>query len=147
MKKIQKFEELLKYDEIVITGGEPMLIKDKLFNFLLSLRDNGFKGKIFMYTALWDGGIYNHEILDLLDGITFTLHNEATKEDIYAVKVLSHVVNSKKHLNSRLFIDNRIYDSFIESQRRFDLWDEVRKLEWKDECQPAQHEDLVEFLL
>ncbi len=147
VRKIEDINELLKYDEIVITGGEPMLIKEKLFHFLLQLRNMEYNGKIYMYTAFWNHGIYSHEILDTLDGITFTIHAEATKQDIVSFKQLSNIIGFKPHLNSRLFIDSRLFTHPEALQRRVSMWDENRKLEWKDECKPAEHEELVEFLL
>ena len=147
VRKIKDISELLKYDEIVITGGEPMLIKKDVIRLLLLLRSRGFAGKIYMYTAFFEDDTYSDILLDRLNGITFSIHAEATENDIVVFKQLSNIIATKSHLNSRLFIDNRIWDKFEASQRRFSMWDEVRNLEWKDECKPAEHEELVEFLL
>lgn len=146
VREIDDIRELLKYDEIVITGGEPMLIKEKLFHLILQLRDMDYKGKIFMYTAFWNDGIYSNEILQSLDGITFTIHAEVNMRDAIMWKKLSESLRLVK--NSRLFIDERVWDKFVNpDSRRIYLWDEVRKLEWKDECKPAEHEELLYFPL
>lgn len=146
VRKIENIQELLEYKEIVITGGEPMLIKEKLLHFLLQLRNMEFKGKIYMYTAFWNPGIYSNEVLQALDGITFTIHAEADETDTIMWKRLSENLRLVK--NSRLFIDERVLDKFVNpNARRIHLWDEVRKFEWKDECKPAEHEELVSYLL
>ena len=147
VRKIIDIGELLKYDEIVITGGEPMLIKKDVIRLLLLLRSRGFSGKIYMYTAFFEDDAYSDILLERLNGITFTIHAEATENDIVVFKQLSNIIVAKPHLSSRLFIDSRIWNKFEDFQRRLSMWDEVRKLEWKDECKPAENEELVEFLL
>lgn len=147
VRKIAYAKELLKYDEIVITGGEPMLIKKDVIRFLLLLRSRGFSGNIYMYTAFFEDDTYSDILLERLDGITFTIHAEASEDDIEAFKRLSDLVATKSHLNRRLFIDGRTWGKFEILQRKFPMWDEVRKLEWKDECQPAEHEELLYFPL
>ncbi len=147
VRKIAYVKELLKYDEIVITGGEPMVIKRDVIKLILLLRSRGFTGKIYMYTAFFEDDTYSDILFERLDGITFTLHTEASGDDIESFERLSDIVTTKSRLNRRLFIDSRIWYKLETLQRRFPVWNEVRKLEWKDECQPAEHEELLYFPL
>lgn len=148
IKKISNVDELLKYDEIVITGGEPMLIKEKLFDFLLQLRNMEYNGKIYMYTAFWNPGIYSNEILQSLDGITFTIHADSTDADIVALKSLSRQTRlADPKFSSRLIIDSRVFEKYDLSNINLNSWDVIRKLQWKDKCELAEHEELVSYLL
>lgn len=45
------FKNLLKYKELVITGGESMEIAPRVVEMIHRLRANGYKGKIWLYTS------------------------------------------------------------------------------------------------
>lgn len=45
------FEDLFKYEEICITGGEPMLMSERVVEMIHRLRLQGYTGKIWLYTA------------------------------------------------------------------------------------------------
>jgi hypothetical protein len=64
-----------EYDEIFITGGEPLLFLDEVIGFIKALRLIT-KAKIYVYTAYLDGYGANDflTILRWVDGITLTLH-------------------------------------------------------------------------
>lgn len=63
------------YDEIFITGGEPLLFVDEVLGFIKALRLIT-KAKIYIYTAYLSGhGAGDFlRILKAVDGITLTLH-------------------------------------------------------------------------
>ncbi len=148
IRKIGSINELLEYEEVVITGGEPMLLGWKLLDFIRKLRRIGFSGKIYMYSAWWSKKIHDIHILQCVDGITYTLHSEMNDDDISRYKELSDILWAIDSLDNRLFVDERTWDRFHASEnRRTRPWKEVRKLEWKAECNPAPNEELVEFLL
>ena len=89
-------------------------------------------------TALKD---YHPVILKHLDGITVTVHAEATDEDIRNLKYMSSNLYDED-LDMRLFIDKRVYDRYDLSNICMKTWDVVRKLEWKEKCDPAENEEL-----
>lgn len=89
-RTVHSDEELMKYQEIVITGGEPMLVPGKVLEFINRMWDKGYRGKMYMYTSFWNGKGISKEILKELDGFTFTLHAECTDVDIIALKNLSN---------------------------------------------------------
>lgn len=64
------------YDEIFITGGEPLLFHDELIGFIRAIRLVS-KAKIYVYTAFLQSEILA-TVLNYVDGITLTLH---TKKD------------------------------------------------------------------
>jgi organic radical activating enzyme len=70
------------YDEIILTGGEPMLRPGFVIDVVEELRRKT-DAKIYMYTAKVDRLISILAVLKILDGITVTLH---TKKDINSFK-------------------------------------------------------------
>lgn len=138
---------LANYEEIVITGGEPMLNPDSLLKFIKALRKQNKEQKIYLYTAHL--AMEEHrKILGKLDGITVTLHAEATDDDIRSLKYMSELLYVyMEDLDMRLFIDKRVYEKYDLSNIRLQAWDVVRKLEWKENCCLAENEDLLMFRL
>lgn len=149
VRKIEDIRELLGFEEIILTGGEPTLLGLMLNGFVYSLKDLGYKGKIFLYTATVD--IYSPSIMRLLrdiDGITYTIHAEANDGDIKLLKSLSSLsILGYVNFSSRLIIDSRVFEKYDLSNINLNNWDVIRKLQWKDYCPPAENEELVEFLL
>lgn len=147
-RKVSTDEELMGYQEIVITGGEPMLIPGKLLEFINRMWDKGYRGKIYLYTSFWNGKGISKEILKELDGFTFTLHAECTDKDIIALKSLSNSgILQNKDFSSRLIIDKRVYERYDLSNINFSRWDVIRKLEWKEKCNQAENEELLIYEL
>lgn len=82
------FENLFKYEEICITGGEPMLMSERVVEMIHRLRLQGYTGKIWLYTAssrklksYWACKM----LIDAVDGITYTIHHgkmETVKRDL-----------------------------------------------------------------
>jgi hypothetical protein len=62
------------YDEIFITGGEPMLFYEEIVGFIKAIRLVS-EAKIYVYTAFCSDASMLIELLDIVDGITLTLHN------------------------------------------------------------------------
>lgn len=149
VREIEDIQELLKYDEIILTGGEPMLLGFKLGQFISTIREEGYKGKIYIYTAFFDEkSILHRNIIKNSDGITYTIHAESNDVDIKALKSLSEMPALQwEDFSSRLIIDSRVYDRYDFSNINFSHWDVIRKLKWKDECKPAEHEELLYFPL
>jgi hypothetical protein len=149
VRKIEDVQELLGYEEIILTGGEPMLYLMELNDFVVALRNIGYKGNIYLYTATVN--ISSPGVMRLLrdiDGITYTIHAEANDSDIKLLKSLSSLsILGYENFSSRLIIDSRVYDRYDFSNIDLTNWDVIRKLQWKDYCPPAPNEELVEFLL
>lgn len=155
--QVNCIEQLLGYKEIIITGGEPMLIPDKLFLLLDSLRNKKqYLGKIYLYTALFNNDLRSvyRQIFQYINGIHFTLHYEATDREVQELKLLSETMptltrtlSAYHQYSNRLSIDNRLYSKFDFSNINFSVWDVIRKLQWQDNCQVPNDEKLVMFEL
>ncbi len=136
---------LSDYEEVVITGGEPMLNPDSLLRFIKALKKQNKRQRVYLYTACLSMDDYG-KILNQLDGITVTLHAEVTDDDIRNLKYMSYNLYGED-LDMRLFIDRRVYEKYDLSNICLKTWDVVRKLEWKEKCNPADNEDLLLFHL
>lgn len=135
-----RYTALKDYEEVVITGGEPMINPAQLYTVIKMLRKQNKRQKIYLYTACLT--MDDHPvILKHLDGITVTVHAEATDEDIRNLKYMSSNLYDED-LDMRLFIDKRVYDRYDLSNICMKTWDVVRKLEWKEKCDPTENEEL-----
>lgn len=145
VRLIVSHKGLMEYDEIVITGGEPLLEPVALMQFIKKLKRQNRFAKIFLYTARTDADKHK-KIIGLLDGMTVTLHAECTDDDIRNLKYMSDNLDGEP-LDLRLFVDKRVYKKYDLRNINFEAWDIVRKLKWKEECSPADNEDLLYFPL
>lgn len=149
------FEDLMKYDEISITGGEPMLISERVVELIHRLRFNGYQGKIWLYTAnvhklkrYWAVEM----VIDEVDGITFTLHHsnkeDKLKSDLYDLRRLDQYLSESDRTgkSDRLYIDSRVVNQeYIDSLNY--KWNVMKSLEWKEngDCPLPDGEELVVY--
>jgi len=144
-EKLDNIDPLLFYDEIILTGGEPMLISNQVAIFLHDLRRNHvYFGKIYLYTALYNRKL-ELEYMDLfnyIDGLHYTVHYESTDQEVAELKLLSEMLPRKSKISFRLSIDNRLYEKYDFSNIDLSGWSIVRKLKWLDECQLPENEKL-----
>lgn len=151
-----QFEDLFKYDEIIITGGEPMLLSERVVEMIHRLKFGGYKGKIWLYTAdtskLRFGYWAVEMALDEVDGITYTLHytkkESKLKSDLANLRRLDQYFAdhawSREGKSDRLYIDSRIYNQEYVDSLRY-KWAAVKPLEWKEngDCPLPEGEELV----
>lgn len=64
------------YDEILITGGEPILRHNRLRSVITEIRRVNKAAKIYIYTAFPSFSIGELLIKGYIDGVTFTLHEQ-----------------------------------------------------------------------
>ena len=64
------------YDEIMLTGGEPMLRPDLVRQVVREIREQS-NAKIYLYTAKVDDLKASLDIIKRIDGMTVTLHEQA----------------------------------------------------------------------
>ncbi len=106
-KLLDDITTLKDYDIVMITGGEPMLMPDRVIDLSKQLRSVS-KCKIYLYTA------YHKKLEDLVsvlhyvDGIQYSLHAEATPYDIDDFHSFQNSISGYINKSFRLFIDNRI---------------------------------------
>jgi hypothetical protein len=92
MQPVSMLKQFIDYDEIILTGGEPFLHPQRLLRIINYYKENGTNPnqKIFVYTAMIDFNEYVlfNEIIALVDGIHYTIHEGCNLEDFYLFQSL-----------------------------------------------------------
>lgn len=136
------------YDEILLTGGEPMLNIELIKLAVKKIRSQNTKAKIYLYTAKTDDINGLLEMFVILDGLTITLHEA---RDILPFLVFNNTLNSlddyltKKSLRLNIFKEaadnssNCTYD-FLP------LWKVKNNIQWIENCPLPKDEVLMKLL-
>ena len=102
-KHIRSITELAGYDQVILTGGEPMLFPDTVIGICEQLGKQG--SEVFLYTALWVPQITT--ILKLVKGIHYTVHSPASDCDMIGFYKFQDLI--KNRIGSyRLYIDPEV---------------------------------------
>jgi organic radical activating enzyme len=131
-RKIQSLVELREFDEIMITGGEPMLYPEKLADLLTEL---GLKtdAKLYLYTAYPYPESSFLILLSLLDGVTITIHNEQDSKRFLDSSILGSYLSTKlMRLNT-----------FVDGYENIDKVWKVKRVEWIKDCPLPIGEELL----
>jgi len=64
------------YDEIILTGGEPMLNPDLIIDTVESITEQGLRPDFILYTGKIDDLQAMEKIFYVLDGLTVSLHKQ-----------------------------------------------------------------------
>ncbi len=75
LESIPVVESFKGYDEILLTGGEPMLKPVFVLDTMIKIREENESVKIYLYTAYLTVDLFF--ILEALHGIVITLHNQS----------------------------------------------------------------------
>ena len=126
------FDELLTYNEIIITGGEPMLYINELTTLIRRLKAHD--KRIIVYTAMPKSYEIFNSILQLIDGITLTIH---TKNDFktFISMGLDKINIIDKSLRLNVFPNIELIN---------DNWS-IKKLVWIKDCPLPSGEELVKL--
>jgi hypothetical protein len=139
---IDDIKQLLVYDSLVITGGEPMLFPYLVHEIARKLRLLEWQGKIYLQTAYAPPElVYAYKrIVPLINGITFTLHEEFYEEDLKGYSFLGNLEGD--NMTVRLNVDDRIPSKVYD---KISVRDgvEIRPMSWKEDCPLPDNEVLV----
>ena len=103
MKEISSIDALKDYDQIMITGGEPMLLPEMVRIYSTGLKRNNPDCTIYLYTALYKSNLY--DIMDIIDGIHYTLHIHSTPTDIANFNSFQEMARLYPDKSIRAYID------------------------------------------
>lgn len=144
-----KFDEIpvvdrLDYDEIMITGGEPMLYPENLERLCKSIREvtaqMGRKPKIYLYTARCSWRNFERAINHYVDGVVFAPHS---KDDIAFFREINNNLLKKVRYgyeieqSLRLKVFPEVRDALPENLK---CW-QVQASEWIENCPLPEGED------
>lgn len=148
---VVKFEDLFNYDEIGITGGEPMVISERCVELVHRLRLQGYTGKIILYTAnshrlgrYWAINM----LIDEVDGIVYTVRDnknyDKLKSDFTDLRRLDKWLRETGRVKpDKLLIDSRVYKTdYVESLEY--SWQEIQPFVEGDN-DTSEGEDIIYY--
>lgn len=131
------------YDLIMVTGGEPMIIKKEVIHVIEIIRQDNPRAKIIMYTAYRDSPVELLHMLDILDGITITLHEQ---EDVEPFLKLVELIKSTGRLQRGFdkLLRVNIFEGVAMGQNP-EVWTVKRNIKWIKNCPLPENEDFKRF--
>lgn len=135
-KRIESVTFLSDYDQVYVTGGEPMYQPGRLIGILQQLAKQ--QSEVFLYTALFKPEMAT--ILPLVKGVHFSLHAPVSNDDIAGFNEFQRMI-SKWFGSYRLYIDPEIDESIAVKPS---VWSRVEIKPWllEHETQLPVGEDL-----
>jgi pyruvate-formate lyase-activating enzyme len=115
--------DLREHQTISITGGEPLLDVDHTLAVIDRLDEYCPHSDLYLYTALYTPRV--GEVLDRVEGATFTLHAEATAADIRGFELFQHHILGRDG-SYRAYINKAIEHSVCVVPS---IWDKVELME------------------
>ena len=129
------------YEEIILTGGEPMLRPFFVRRVIKEIRRQT-DAPIYLYTAKLDCLCIARSILSKIDGITVTLHEQNNVEDFKRFNTfLSEELKKDKYL--RLNVFKNIDISGIDTKG----WQVKNGIVWIKNCPLPKNEEFKKCLL
>jgi organic radical activating enzyme len=116
------------YDEIMITGGEPLLKPALVRDVISQIRQQNPVARIYIYTAKLFPASAAMEILEMVDGMTVTLHEQAdVKQWVFFHAGIPDDLFFWRSLRLNVFkgIDLQVGDGG---------WSTKYNLEWRKDC-------------
>lgn len=138
IKNLPVATDFCSYEEIMITGGEPVLFLGQVDRLVRAIRllnsvCGGSIPKIYIYTALTQLESIA-DALDLSDGITFTLHSQ---EDAIWLSGYSHLLKSYQGRSVRL----NVFEGIKLSEKIIQSGCQINYKTWQKECPIPEGED------
>jgi hypothetical protein len=120
------------YKELNITGGEPMLFPQELLAFLhkfYAAADSAFKHTVYLYTAECRDLEMFMRVLNHVDGITLTLHNQG---DVAPFEHLNNMLNKRGPYHKSLRLS--VFGDITLPDKPYPLWNIQMGRVYLDEC-------------
>ncbi len=125
------------YDEIILTGGEPMLRPQLVITVAQSIKQSNPSAAVYMYTACLESFFHTHAVLEHLDGMTVTLHEQ---KDVEGFEVLNKMMlNHLKKLSLRLNVFKGVNITGIDTSS----WKVKDDIEWIKDCPLPEDEEFM----
>lgn len=132
---LERETDFTGYDEIMLTGGEPMLRPLIVMDTAINIRKKT-NAKIYMYTAKINNYYEILAVLHYINGITVTLHEQQDIPDFnWLNSILSRYELDKSF---RLNVFKNVDISNIDTS----IWKVKYEIEWIDKCPLPKNEVL-----
>jgi len=129
LKNLPVEKDFRSYDEILLTGGEPLLLDTTtVLKVIKEIKNQNQRAKIYLYTAKIDDVEKIASLLHFLDGITVTLHDQ--KDAHHFLRLYYFIEDYIDHKIFRLNVFKGI-TTYIEV---LNGWRIKKDIEWIDNC-------------
>ena len=146
-RTITDLSELKDFEEISITGGEPMLNPTRLVAIITKIRKHvQTKVRIFLYTA-W---LYNIDMMRYViahvSGVHFTLHKAAKPRDVQDFQDFQLLIINMQPLPGKTFRVSIHHEEIFPVTIFPPAWHRVEIKSWEDDCKLPEGEELLVYL-
>jgi hypothetical protein len=128
-------EDYSRHDAVMISGGEPLLFPLRLYHLLMDLKQWHPDLKTVVYGSSYTTGWAVDILTDVLDGLTWTVHEP---EDIMDLLALDNIVNDKG-LSLRLNVFSNVDITGLDLKAG---WCIKSGIEWIKDC-PVPEDKIV----
>lgn len=121
------------FDEVLLTGGEPFLLGQHLFDVIYEIRAKS-NARVFIYTALPRvfGMDYLLNIIHCSDGLTVTLHDNSDVP--WFLRINDFLMREfGRHLRKSMRL-NIFEGVHIPTRNDLQIWDIKDKMRWQKDC-------------
>jgi pyruvate formate-lyase activating enzyme-like uncharacterized protein len=136
-------DKLDKFDEIILTGGEPMLVADRLIGFASFVKVHFPKVKLYLYTADTTNVKALLKIMNHLDGLTITIHGPGDLHNLLAFHSWLNndkvILNKSKEMSLRIHTFNN-YPNLTRFNHQFENWLIKTDKTWKPDKHLPENE-------
>lgn len=145
---ISNLSELSEFDELIITGGEPLLFPEETVGLAASVKKLYPHIKIYLYTAhvtaFWETFMRfkTEKNLEFFDGFHITIHEDASEIEIDTLRQLQlfHYIFKEKSMRLQIFPD---VNHRITIYPRF--WKRITFNPWIENCPLPQNEVFAQY--
>jgi hypothetical protein len=129
-------ESYVPFEEIILTGGEPMLAPVLVHQTIDEIRRET-PASIYLYTAKVDDWLAARGVLNHVDGMTVTLHEQRDLEPWTRFNENIREYRGLKRLRLNVFSDVRLAGVTPED---LDGWELKTGIEWIENCPLPENE-------
>lgn len=137
LKKLPVCKDYSTFDQILLTGGEPMLMPQIIRSIVLKIRTTN-QCPIYLYTAKVDKIQSVLSTLFFIDGLTLTLHEQ---KDIKPFLLLNRLLPNGCRKSLRLNIFEGIN---LPPKQNFGKW-VVKEIQWIENCPLPKNEVFMRY--
>lgn len=134
LKGLEKEDSFIAYDKIFLTGGEPMLKPGLIIEVVNKIRC-GSGADIYLYTAKIDNFGMIITILQHIDGLTVTLHEQADVENFALLCEKFNYLPMNKSLRLNVFKGIKLPEDID-----LHMWKVKSDIEWIKNCPLPKNE-------
>jgi hypothetical protein len=134
-------EDYRQYDQILLTGGEPLLYPEIVMEAVYDIREQT-NAPIYLYTAKTDNLDVFGRVLNIVNGITVTLHT--TSRDIVPFALLNaglRLTNKARDKNMRL----NVFHNVLSPKNALPIWKVKKNIKWIKNCPLPEGEVFMKY--